>query len=131
MLTGSRLQAITQHAGNAATLCGNAVVTPGWENGISAESGAVRSDVVIDLPSRPVMERNNPMEQPAHYRPEGSTGNEHTYLLRIWRVAADQPWRITLRRAGGQETQHFPSLTALVAGLWQQLQGEDDDKVLR
>jgi hypothetical protein len=62
------------------------------------------------------------MDQPAQQQTE-VTKNEHTYLLRIWRSAADQPWRITLRRAGGQAVQHFPSLTALVATLWQQLQG--------
>ena len=64
------------------------------------------------------------MNQPAEQRPTATPTNEHTYLLRIWRTAADQPWRITLRRAGGQAVQHFPSLTALVATLWQQLHGD-------
>ena len=61
------------------------------------------------------------MDEPAEQRPTAITTNEHTYLMRIWRADADQPWRITLRRAGGQAVQHFPSLTALVATLWQQL----------
>lgn len=64
------------------------------------------------------------MDQSAEQRPTAITTNEHTYLLRIWRTATDQPWRISLRRAGGQAVQHFPSLTALVATLWQQLQGD-------
>ncbi|MEZ4863631.1 MAG: hypothetical protein R3C14_20085 [Caldilineaceae bacterium] len=62
--------------------------------------------------------------------PDGAqqTGRrQHTYLLHIWRTTADHPWRFTLRQAGGQETQHFPSLAALVAALWQQLREEEID----
>jgi hypothetical protein len=64
------------------------------------------------------------MEQPTQPRQPMSTTNEYTYLLRIWRADAHQAWRISLRRAGGQTVQHFPSLTALVAMLWQQLQSD-------
>ena len=64
------------------------------------------------------------MDQPAPPQQMAATTDDHTYSLRIWRTAADQPWRITLRRAGGQAVQHFPSLTALIAALWQQLHGD-------
>lgn len=64
------------------------------------------------------------MEQPAPHGDTEATVTEHTYLMRIWRGDADQPWRITLRRAGGQTVQHFSSLTALVATLWQQLHND-------
>jgi hypothetical protein len=49
------------------------------------------------------------------------TGQHYTYLLRIWRADANQPWRFTVRRVGAEETHYFPSLTAFVSMLWEQL----------
>ncbi len=65
------------------------------------------------------------MEQPTPDQPSGSMTNSYTYLLRIWRTDVDQPWRITLRRAGLSQAQHFPSLMTLIAALWQQLKRAD------
>lgn len=54
-----------------------------------------------------------------------SPGQQHTFLLRIWRPGAQQPWRFTLRRVNSQETQHFSSLTALISALWLQLKHDE------
>ncbi len=61
------------------------------------------------------------MKQPPSYDVGQLTGQHYTYLLRIWRADANHPWRFTVRRVGGEETQYFPSLTAFVVMLWEQL----------
>ena len=61
------------------------------------------------------------MEKPAPSDNGQLTGPHYTYLLRIWRADANHPWRFTLRHVGGEETQYFPSLTAFVTRLWEQL----------
>ena len=58
------------------------------------------------------------MEQPAPQQRSEPTTNDQTYLLRIWRTAADQPWRVTLRGANQATPHHFASLHELFAGLW-------------
>ena len=54
-----------------------------------------------------------------------SPGQQHTFLLRIWRTDATQPWRVTLRQVNSQEAQHFSSLAALISALWRQLQHDE------
>ncbi len=61
------------------------------------------------------------MKQPTSYDIGELTGQHYTYLLRIWRADANHPWRFTVRRVGAEETQYFPSLTAFVSMLWEQL----------
>lgn len=67
------------------------------------------------------------MEQQWHPHQPESTANDRTYLLRIWRTDVNQAWRISLRRADGSQVQYFPSLTAMVATLWQQLPRNEED----
>lgn len=43
------------------------------------------------------------------------------FLLRIWRSAAGEPWRVALIKANGEEIDTFASLTQFFAMLWQQL----------
>ena len=61
------------------------------------------------------------MQQPYDYDVVQLSSQHYTFLLRIWRADASQPWRITLRRVGGTETQHFSSLNGLINALWNQL----------
>jgi len=61
------------------------------------------------------------MHPATEYTPQATPAEQHTYLLRIWRADTGQPWRFTLRRVGGEETQYFPSLTAFVTKLWAEL----------
>jgi hypothetical protein len=54
-----------------------------------------------------------------------SNPNYHSFLLRVWRDAADQPWRASLQFTSTEEKFAFADLQALFAFLVEQLMADD------
>ena len=52
--------------------------------------------------------------------------NYQSYLLRLWRDGADQPWRASLQSTATEEVERFGDLQALFAFLLDQLTTKDN-----
>ena len=60
---------------------------------------------------RPILAGMNESKKPAQ------PNNYQSYVMRLWREGADQPWRATLRCVFSGEQKHFTSLDELMAFL--------------
>jgi len=52
----------------------------------------------------------------------------HSFLLRLWRVSRENPWRISLTRVGGDEQHTFSRFEDAIAFLDAQIEGERVEK---
>jgi hypothetical protein len=55
-----------------------------------------------------------------------SNPNYHSYLLRLWRDGADQPWRASLQSTATEETFVFVDLRTLLAFLVEQVAVDEE-----